>query len=115
MWGRQQPRVTHLPAPAAPRTSIDLTSLVPPFYPSLFYFPILTLAAAAPAHFLPSLIDVPSVDGRLAFLSGSICVGEDVVVEKEGSKCTHSSIVPPPVLVFLWLRLCVSSPTPDTL
>lgn len=37
----------------APRTSIDLTSLMCPFYPSLFYFPILTPAAAASAHFLP--------------------------------------------------------------
>lgn len=48
-----------VPALAAPRTSIDLTSLVSPFSPPLFYFPPI---AAAYAHFLPSLIDAPSVD-----------------------------------------------------
>lgn len=53
---------THIPAVAAPRTSIDLTSLVCPFYPTLFYFPILTPAADASAHFLPSLFDAPSVE-----------------------------------------------------
>lgn len=56
-----------VPPLTAPRTSIDLTSLVSPFYPFLFYFPILTPAAAASAHFLPSLIDVPSVDDSAAF------------------------------------------------
>lgn len=60
-------RHTSLLSLAAPRTSIDLTSLVSPFYPSLFYFPILTPAAAASAHFLPSLIDAPSVDDRHSF------------------------------------------------
>lgn len=50
-----------------PRTSIDLTSPVSLFYPSLLYFPILTAAAAAYAHFLPSLFDEPSVDERQVF------------------------------------------------
>lgn len=56
-----------VPAAAAPRTSIDLTSLVRPLHPSLFYFPVLTPAAAASAHFPPSLCDAPSVDVRRAF------------------------------------------------
>lgn len=58
-------RHARLPAPAAPRTSIDLTSLLSLFYACLFYSPILKPAASA--HFLPSPIDAPSVGDRLAF------------------------------------------------
>lgn len=74
-------------AHAAPRTSIDLTSLVSPFCPSLFYFPILTPAAAASAHFLPSLIDAPSVDDRHFFFFGSICVKKSI--------CMHTIVLAP--------------------
>lgn len=54
-----------------PRTSIDLTSPVSLFYLSLHYFPILTAAAAAYAHFLPSLFDESSVVDRQVFCLGA--------------------------------------------
>lgn len=75
---QQSWRDTHILSLTAPRTSIDLTPFVSPFNPSLFHFPISTLATAASTHFLPSLFDAPSVEDRHAFCFGSICVDEDV-------------------------------------
>lgn len=71
----QQRRGTHVPAVAAPRTSIDLTSLGAVLSVRLLYFPVPTTAAAAAAssHFLPSLFDAPSVAHAFVWYREDIC------------------------------------------
>lgn len=80
----------------------------------LFYFPIITLAADAYAHFLPLLIDVPSVDAWCAFCFATICVGEDVF-EKVSLYVNLIAVFPLSVLVRLYTYVTVRLLSPSRL
>ena len=71
-----------------------------------FYF--LTLAAAAPAHFLPSPIDAPSVDGRRALYS---VAHVSVRMLPNGGECRHNSNCFPCVKCFCDSCVCLGGLT----